>query len=89
MKVLFIFGGLPHYYNAILNRLNNFPTLDISVVVPKLKSTSIGKGVYQTKSDICFKVIELEEKRAFYKKPYFPSLFQTIKNENPDTIVII
>jgi len=89
MKVLFIFGGLPHYYNAILNRLNNFPTLDISVVVPKLKSTSIGKGVYQTKSDIRFKVIELEEKSSFYKKPYFPNLSQTIKNENPDTIVII
>jgi len=89
MKVLFIFGGLPHYYNAILNRLNNFSTLEISVVVPKFKSTSIGEGVYQTKKDINFKVIELEETSSFYNKPYFPSLFQTIKDENPDTIVII
>jgi len=81
MKVLFIFGGLPHYYNAILNRLNNFPTLDISVVVPKLKSTSIGKGVYQTKSDICFKVIELEEKRAFYKNRTFQASFKPLKTK--------
>ena len=48
MKVLFTFGGLPHYYNYVLSRLNNISGLEIVVIVPEAKSETIGKGVYQT-----------------------------------------
>ncbi len=89
MNVLFIFGGLPHYYNAILNRLNRVDGIDIVVAIPKSKGETIGQGVHQTKRNIEFKVIELEEKIAFYKKPYFPKLVDIIQKEEPETIVII
>ncbi|EAY26111.1 glycosyltransferase [Microscilla marina] len=88
MKVLFLFGGLPHYYNKILNKLNDIPELEISVIVPKKDGQSLGKGVYETNKGINFKVIRLKEYKAFYKKPFFKDIKQTIKEEQPQAIVI-
>ena len=44
MKVLFTFGGIPHYLNAMLNRLQA-KGVEITVVSPKKGNTTIGKGV--------------------------------------------
>ncbi|NOX17185.1 MAG: glycosyltransferase family 4 protein [Chlorobi bacterium] len=89
MKVLFLFGGLPHYYNAILNRLNEINGLEIVVAVPKSKGKAVGEGVFQTDENIKFKVIELEEKQSLYGKPYFANLANALSEETPDAVVVI
>lgn len=33
MKELFTFGGLPHYHNVILNKLNNVENLENDIIV--------------------------------------------------------
>jgi glycosyltransferase involved in cell wall biosynthesis len=89
MKVLFLFGGLPHYYNAILNRLNEVKNLDIVVAVPENKSEVIGKGVKQTNKGITFKLIYTNESTAYYGKKKINKLKEIIHNELPDVIVSI
>ena len=71
MKVLFTFGGLPHYYNYVLSKLNNVKNIEIVVIIPKLKSKTLGEGVHQNSEGINFKVIELEEYITFYGKYFF------------------
>lgn len=87
MKVLFIFGGLPHYYNYVLNRLNNTAGLDISVLVPQKKSEIIGKGVFQSESDITFEVYRLPEYITWYKREFFRGFIDLISKIKPDIIV--
>ncbi len=87
MKVLFMFGGLPHYYNYVLSRLNALEGLEIVVVAPKEGSVTVGAGVHQSKEGIDFKVIFLEEYQAFYGKSFFRNFIKTIKEEKPDIIV--
>ncbi|MFM7022688.1 MAG: glycosyltransferase family 4 protein [Flavobacteriales bacterium] len=88
MKVLFIFGGLPHYYNAILNRLNNVRNLRISVIVPSEKSATIGAGVHQSDKGINFAIHRLEEYSTPLKKPFFRDIAPKIEEINPDAIVV-
>ncbi len=89
MKVLFTFGGLPHYYNAILNKLNNEQNIDVHVVVPKTNFNTIGKGVYQTHEGINFKLHILEEYKPYYGKSFFKDFGKLIKREKPDIIITI
>ncbi len=89
MKVLFMFSGLPHYYNLILSRLNNIPGLEIVVVSPKTEDNqSIGQGVYQTKEGINFKCIFLEQYDTLYKK-FFKGFDKVLEEERPDIVVTI
>ncbi len=88
MKVLFTFGGLPHYYNYVLNQLNRLEGINVTVVVPVLKSKTMGEGVHEDNQGIEFKLIELEEYKTFYKKYFFKDFFKIIEQENPDIIVI-
>ncbi len=88
MKVLFTFSGLPHYLVPLLNKLNKVKNLEIQVVVPKENSKSIGAGVKLTKSGIDFKIIYLEEKKAFYGKYFLDKFSETIKTERPNIIVM-
>ena len=88
MKVVFIFGGLPHYYNFILNKLNDQPNLDVTVFHPEANNGSLGKNVHQDKSSIRFKTVALEESKDFFGKNYFKNLVPKLKVEKPDIIVI-
>ena len=89
MKVLFMFSGLPHYYNLILSRLNNIEGLEIIVVVPKEKQkTTLGSGVHQTKDGINFKVYHLDRYKAWYKY-FFKDFDKLVEKEKPDIIVTI
>ena len=90
MKVLFLFGGLPHYYNAILNRLNSIENLDILVVVPAEKGKTLGSGVFETEQNIHFKKFRLEEKPGFggLGKPFFKGLRPLFEREKPDIMVL-
>ncbi len=89
MKVLFTFGGLPHYYNNVLNRLNQIEDLEVIVVIPKIKGETIGFGVHQKREGIEFTVIELEEYKTFYGKPFFKNFKQTLDELQPDIVVTI
>ena len=89
MKVLFTFGGLPHYYNAILNKLNNVDGLEIHVVVPETNFNTIGKGVYQTQEGIKFRLHSLPEYKTYYGKSFFRNFLKLVKNEKPEIIVTI
>ncbi len=89
MKVLFTFGGLPHYSNYILSRLNNIENLEIVVVVPKSKTNTIGDGVKQTREGVNFKIIQIPEQKAFYGNFFFKGFIKTLQKEKPDIIVTI
>jgi len=50
MNVLFLFGGMPHYYNYVLNRLNgssfvNGKKITVTVISPERRGQTIGEGV--------------------------------------------
>ena len=87
MKVLFVFGGLPHYFNKVLNRINAHPSLEVVVIVPQDNGATIGSGVHQTDEGIEFKVLRLQEIKSWYGKPFFKGFYQAVKNEKPDIIV--
>ena len=89
MKVLFMFGGLPHYYNYVLSKLNNVKNLEIIVVVPGSSGKTFGEGVYQDNEGINFKVYKLEEYKTFYQKYFLKDFIRIIENEKPEIIVTI
>lgn len=66
MKVLFTFGGIPHYLNAMLNRLQA-KGVEITVVSPKKGNTTIGKGVKMVEGGT-YKHLTTPEKRCSTEK---------------------
>ena len=88
MRILFTFGGLPHYYNAVLNALHANENLEIVVAIPPSTRT-IGKGVKQSRSNIDFKIIHLEEYTTYYRKPFLRGLKAAIRREKIDVVVTI
>ena len=89
MKVLFTFGGLPHYYNYVLNRLNRLPGTEVKVIIPDARSSSLGKGVHESNENIEFGIIRLKEEKSWYGKLYFRNFTKTLENEKPDILVTI
>lgn len=89
MKILFTFGGLPHYHNLLLNRLNHVEGQEIVVIAPKTGGKTIGSGVHQSLDGIEFKVHFLEEYKTLWGKPFFKNFLETIERERPDIIVTI
>ena len=87
MKVLFVFGGIPHYYNKILNKLNKEKDLNISVLIPAKDSNVIGKGVYQTNIGIEFSLFQLQEYQTIFGKPFFKGFEEFLKQHKPDVVV--
>ena len=87
MKILFTFGGLPHYYNLVLNKLNREEGNEVIVIVPDKSSNTVGQGVHQTDEGVEFKVYKLKEYRPWYGKVFFKGMGRIILNEKPDIIV--
>lgn len=86
MKVLFTFGGIPHYLNAMLNRLQA-KGVEIVVVSPQDGNTTIGKGVKMVDGG-SYKHLTTPEKKMFYGKSAFPALSSIIEEEKPDILVV-
>ncbi|WP_290381655.1 glycosyltransferase family 4 protein [Bacteroides acidifaciens] len=86
MKVLFTFGGIPHYLNAMLNKIQA-KGADITVVSPRKGNTTIGKGVKMVEGGT-YKHLTTLEKKAFYGKSSFPALPRIIAEEKPDIVVM-
>ena len=87
MKVLFIAGGTPHYYNLVLNKLNQFPNVEVIMVIPKGTGSTVGAGVHQTQEGIEFKLYHLPEYKTYYGKMFFQNIEQVIDNEQPNIII--
>ena len=87
MKVLFTFGGMPHYLVALLNKISS-KNIDIVVVQPRKSGQTIGKGVKQISDNKNFKTIYLQEYNTILGKPYFRNLRKIVINEKPNLIVI-
>ena len=87
MKVLFTFGGMPHYLVSLLNKLTIKYNIDIVVVRPLNSGKTIGKAVNQSDTGANFKTVFANEYNAFFNKPYFKDFYQIINSEKPDIIV--
>lgn len=88
-KVLFTFGGLPHYYNKVLNRLQKDGEREVVVVTPQQRSTTIGAGVKQSDKGIEFRNIKLPERKQWYGKVFLEGLNETIATEKPDIVITV
>lgn len=87
MKVTFLFGGLPHYFNKVLNRINADKDIEVTVIAPEGQGATMGSGVNQTEEGIAFELVRLKEYNTWYGKPFFRSFSATIDAVKPDIIV--
>ncbi|MCU0468842.1 MAG: glycosyltransferase family 4 protein [Arcicella sp.] len=87
MKVLFIAGGTPHYYNLVLNKLNQFEGIEVVLVAPNNGGKTVGAGVHQTQEGIEFKLFHLEEYQTYYGKMFFRGIEELIDKELPNIII--
>jgi hypothetical protein len=74
-------GGLPHYYNLVLNKLQRDYGVEVCVVVPTEKGATLGAGVYTSDKGIEFKVFRREEYTTFYGKKFFRGMKELILAE--------
>ena len=81
MKVLFTFGGIPHYLNAMLNRLQA-KGVEITVVSPKKGNTTIGKGVKMVEGGTYKHLTTPEQKDVLRKKRFTPPFPKSLRKKN-------
>lgn len=87
MKILYVFGGIPPYANAMLNRLAK-KNAEIVAVIPAHRSKVLGKGVKVIdEKQAAYKLIDSKEKKTLFGKNYFPDLPEIIEREQPDILV--
>ena len=86
MKVLFTFGGIPHYLSAMLDKLCR-KGVEITVITPQKGNATIGKGVKMVEGGT-YKLLSSPEKKRFYGKSAYPSLPEIVREEKPDFLVM-
>ena len=86
MKVLFTFGGMPHYRNALLANLRT-KAADITVARPQKGNAPIGRGVKMVEEG-AYRPLNTQEKKMYYGKSGFPALPGIIADERPDIVVL-
>ncbi len=87
MKIIFLMPHLLHYFNLILNKVNEIPGVDLTVVIPVEYNSMVGGGgINQTRENVKFKVIE---RKAYKLGPYytFRNLGKILRNEKPNIII--
>ena len=84
--VLFLFGGTPHYYNHVLNRLHD--SVDVTVATPSARSITIGDAVYETTEGIRFAHRKLNEARTS-KGLFLKGLGELVDELKPTIIVTV
>jgi hypothetical protein len=73
LKVYFVGYGLAHYFNDLLNKLQEYSGVKITVFTYSGVEKNIGQGVFQTYENIEFETIDLETSSE-PKSNYFPKL---------------
>ena len=86
MKVLFTFGGIPHYLDALLNLMQQQGT-EVVVVTPQKGNAIIGKGVKMVEGG-SYRCLHTPEKKMFYRKAGYPELPAILEQEKPDIVVM-
>lgn len=87
MKVLYTFGGIPHYVDALLRKISS-KGMEVVTVTPHKGNATIGKGVKMVAGSDGYRKLTSPEKKAFYGKASFPELPQLVRNEKPDILVL-
>lgn len=88
MRVCFVMPALPHYFKLILNKIVAGTGYEILMIKPAQKGQATGAAVKETTDNALFKVVELEEYRAWYGKPFFKELLPTLRVFQPDIVVM-
>jgi len=88
MKLMSLAGGLPHYYNLVLNKLQREMGVEVCVVVPASKGATLGAGVFESKDGIEFQVFYQEEYTTYYGKKFFRGMKELILQEKPDVLMV-
>jgi glycosyltransferase involved in cell wall biosynthesis len=85
---MFLTGGMTHYYNLVLSRINEQPGIEIVAVSTAGAGKKIGQAVFETSEGINFPVYLLPE-------THFPVLYVSYRGltriawkERPDAIVV-
>jgi glycosyltransferase involved in cell wall biosynthesis len=87
LKVFFFNNGMPHYYNLVLNKLNEVPGIELTLIVPSQVSENIGEGVFQTRDGVFFRVIELHEYKLLGLCSSFRGVARLLFREKPGVII--
>ncbi|WP_428659401.1 glycosyltransferase family 4 protein [Runella sp.] len=88
MRVCFVMPALPHYFKLILNKIVAGTGYEVLMIKPAQKGKATGAAVKEETDNTLFQVIELEEYRAWYGKPFFKDLLPTLKAFQPDIVII-
>ncbi len=88
MRVLFLLGGLPHYFKFLLNKMNRQEDMEVLLVLPGKRGATLGSGVHESREGADFRQFELEEYRAWYGKAAFRGLGRFLAKEKPDLLVV-
>ena len=87
VKILFMIPSLLHYFNLILNKIDELPGVDVTVVVPgDLDSMVAGGGTNQTRGNVKFRIIE-NDVYSFGPHYAFKNFSKLLRKENPDIII--
>lgn len=86
MKVLLTFGGIPHYLNALLEKLHH-KGVEVTVVTPLKGNATIGKGVKMVEGGT-YRHLNTPEKKMAYGKSGLPELPGLVAGERPDIVVL-
>ena len=90
MKILYISNSLTHYYNLVLSKLNEEDNIQVICTAPLgNNSNQVGAGVNLTSEGVNFKVYFLKEKKRFFLYYSYEKLYNVIKFESPDIIVVL
>lgn len=85
-NVLFTFGGITHYIDALLNKIVD-KGVKVTVVLPKTGNTTIGKGVKMVEGGK-YNRLYSNERKMWYGKSALEDLPKIISQEQPDIVVM-
>ena len=82
MKILYVFGGIPLYANAMLNRLVE-KNAEIVAVIPARRSKVLGKGVKVIdERQAAYKIINSRERKHFSARIISPICRKSFKENS-------
>ena len=87
MNVLFMGVGLVHYFNPILNRLQQRHGIRITNLIPGDSRGHLQPGVHTSLENVCFKVARLNERGFSRLYRGFSGLDRLLYRERPEIIV--
>ncbi len=88
MRILFVGVGYVHYFNQILNKLNELPGLEVFNLIPLDDTKShVGPAVYQTLDNVKHQVLRLPSLIDAYGQVRFQHLEALLAEIRPDIIV--